>query len=168
MLTGAGNRRFLERWFRDVAPQLEAAGSPLAFVMIDVDHFRRVNDVHGHAAGDAVLVALAQLAMHHIRQGDAFARLGGEEFVIVLPDTTPAHAAQFCERLRGQIEALRIALPGGGELSVTISQGIAFAPPYELSDLTARADAAMYAAKRGGRNRVSADDGAQPSGPTGA
>jgi diguanylate cyclase (GGDEF)-like protein len=154
-LTGLGNRRLFERRAAELLPAAEAAARPLALALIDVDHFKSINDGHGHAAGDAVLAALAQLLRENTRGGDVLARLGGEEFVVLLPDMPHARAVEVCERLRERIEQRRWpALPA--PCTVTASIGLASAPGYDLADLLRRADAALYEAKRGGRNRVSA------------
>jgi len=127
---------------------------PLALAQIDIDHFKKVNDEHGHEAGDAVLVALSGLLRGNSRSADVLVRNGGEEFVIVLPNTRQHVAVEVCERLRARIEGMVVALPAGGSLQITVSIGLAVAPPYDLAALLRAADAALYAAKRGGRNRL--------------
>ena len=136
--------------------------SPLTCVMIDIDHFKQVNDNWGHAAGDAVLRELAQRVESQVRASDVAARYGGEEFVILLPNTDVEAAASLAERVRQAIAASPIALPNGESVTVTASIGIAEAAPgpdekdlKTLGDsLIARADVALYAAKSAGRDRV--------------
>ena len=149
-LTGLGNRRLLERRAAELLPQCERDGRPLALALLDIDLFKGINDQFGHAAGDAVLVALAQLLRDNTRTGDVLARQGGEEFVMVLPGMVPERAAEVCERLRERVAA-NVWGPG---IVVTISIGLSAAPPYDLQALLQQADAALYSAKRGGRNRL--------------
>jgi len=149
-LTGLGNRRHLERRCAELLPALAQDGSALSLALLDVDHFKLVNDTHGHAAGDQVLVQLAQLLRENMRTGDVLARHGGEEFVIVLPGMPLPRAAEVCERLRERVAGHPWALAGG----VTISIGLVASPPLELHTLLQRADEAMYRAKRAGRNSV--------------
>jgi diguanylate cyclase (GGDEF)-like protein len=122
--------------------------------MIDIDHFKRVNDTYGHEAGDAVLKALAASLQLAAREGDVVARLGGEEFVLLLPSATKEVAAAVAERLRGHVQALSVAT-GGSTVQVTASFGVSLqAQGEEWSTALQRADVALYEAKRGGRNRV--------------
>lgn len=152
-LTGLGNRRHLDR---ELPVVLEAANDlslPVTLALIDVDHFKLVNDQFGHAVGDQVLVALAQMLREKTRASDLLARIGGEEFLVALPDTAPERAAEVCERLRLAVQNYEWDQLAGG-LAVTLSVGVAHAPPYSSQVLFERADAAMYRAKQGGRNRV--------------
>jgi diguanylate cyclase len=155
-LTGLGNRRHFERRMGEILPAGDTAavaGRELTLVMLDIDHFKAINDRHGHAAGDSVLVGLAQMLRENMRSDDVLARLGGEEFVLVLPGMAPARAAEVCERLRERLaERPWPSLPPRSV--VTASLGLAGAPPHDTATLLARADAALYEAKRGGRNRV--------------
>lgn len=153
-LTGLGNRRHLERRCAELLPQAQAEGRPVALVQIDIDHFKPINDHHGHVAGDRVLVALAALLRENMRAGDVVVRHGGEEFVLLLPDMDVARAAEVCERLRERVAAHPWATLGGPAWPVTVSIGLAAAPGYELAALLLRADDALYRAKRGGRNRL--------------
>jgi diguanylate cyclase (GGDEF)-like protein len=153
-LTGLGNRRHLEHQAAELLPALQQAGRPLVLAQIDVDHFKQVNDRHGHAAGDAVLVALAEILRENTRAGDVLVRHGGEEFVVVLPGAPLARAVDVFERLRERVEAHRCLLPDGTSLAVTVSIGVAAAPPYALDALLQQADESLYAAKRGGRNQL--------------
>jgi diguanylate cyclase (GGDEF)-like protein len=131
---------------------------PAALLMIDLDHFKAVNDVYGHLAGDAVLVTVAESLKHELRDYDAVGRFGGEEFVVLLPDTDTARAILVAQRLR---EAIAIATVGHRDLSaaagpLTVSVGVATFPShgFELDELMRAADAALYRAKSQGRNRV--------------
>ncbi len=152
-LTGLGNRRHLQRRAAELLPAAAAIGRPVALAQIDIDHFKSVNDRHGHDEGDRVLVAMAQLLRENTRAGDVLARHGGEEFVIVLPDLAPGDAAELCERLRQRVAAHDWGL-AGTDGPVTISIGLATTPPYDLAAMLKQADEALYRAKRAGRNRL--------------
>ncbi len=163
-LTGIANRRaFLERADDEVNRALRY-GHPLSLLMIDIDHFKQVNDAHGHAAGDAALVRLVEACAPELREHDVLARLGGEEFVVLLPHTDTARAMLVAERLRQAVERTPVEPPPnakGGVFHITISLGSATLQfdqpadaPESLSTLLERADRALYGAKHGGRNRV--------------
>ncbi len=128
---------------------------PLAVVMCDLDHFKRINDTWGHGAGDLVLQAFGERVRAGLRESDVAGRIGGEEFLMVLPETDLGGGRQFAERLRKTLGASPLLLPAGG-LEVTCSLGVAErrSEDQEPGQLLARADAALYAAKAGGRNRV--------------
>lgn len=155
-LTGALTRRgFVDQAQREMERTLRY-GPASSLVMIDVDHFKRVNDTHGHAIGDHVLRQFASIAETTLRPCDLFGRLGGEEFALLMPETTGAAALVVAERLRKNIAEHPMAIPGGGAIHVTASFGVA-----ELSASFAtftawleRADTMLYAAKSGGRNRA--------------
>jgi diguanylate cyclase (GGDEF)-like protein/PAS domain S-box-containing protein len=154
-LTGVANRR---RFLEQLGMELDRArrfGDPASLLMLDLDHFKGVNDAHGHAAGDAVLQHLADLSRLCLRRIDLFGRLGGEEFAILLPGTDRAGAELFAERFRQKLEDTP-AQTGKGVIPVTVSIGIAeFGPEDPDPDaVLARADAALYRAKQAGRNRV--------------
>ena len=152
-LTGLGNRReLLQRWPLLASAQ-QSQQRALSVAMIDLDHFKQVNDHFGHAVGDAVLVAIARLLTDAAGEDGMAIRLGGEELLLVLPAHEATLARQRAEDLRQRVQDhdWDTLAPG---LRVQVSIGIATAPPYELSHLLARADDALYAAKRGGRNRV--------------
>jgi diguanylate cyclase (GGDEF)-like protein len=155
-LTSLRNRRFAE-WF--LSRELERAhrhGNELSVLLADVDHFKRVNDTHGHAAGDAALRHIGILLAEQVRKTDVCARWGGEEFLVALAQVPLEGALALAERQRAAIEATPLVLPGGGLLELTISIGVATAVPADASpeDLVAAADRALYEAKGGGRNRV--------------
>jgi diguanylate cyclase (GGDEF)-like protein len=136
---------------------------PLAVLMADLDHFKQVNDTHGHLMGSHVLGEVGGIIARSIRGADIAARYGGEEFVAYLPEADGAGAMQVAERIRGNVEAAAFVLDGR-TTSVTISLGIALFPAHgrTLKDLVARADRALYRAKEEGRNRVCLED--DPSG----
>lgn len=160
-LTGLRNRR---AWLAEAQQQLQLArrlNTPLCMMMLDVDHFKRVNDTHGHAAGDAVLRALGQLLSTSLRATDVAGRLGGEEFAVLLPGTDLAGASRVAEGLRQLVEAERIQ-DDHATLHVTISIGLASLPPAAVGEadpdaltmLMRAADQALYTAKQSGRNRL--------------
>ncbi len=156
-LTGLYNRARLDAHVVDEFALAHRSGKPLSVIMADVDHFKRVNDTHGHAAGDRVLIAVSEALRGRLRPRDMVARYGGEEFVLVLPETDAAGSAVVAERIRKNIEATRHNLAGAASLEVTMSFGCATLGPAAFGtsgDLLAAADQALYAAKRGGRNRV--------------
>ncbi len=153
-LTGLPNRRAFDEDLAREAARASRAGASLAVVMLDVDRFKAVNDCHGHAAGDAVLRAVAARAAGAVRAGDLLARVGGEEFAILLPGADLARAAEAAERIRAILAADPVEA-GGTALAVTASLGCAALSPGEAPEaLVARADARLYAAKEAGRNRV--------------
>ena len=158
-LTGLHNRRGLEG--RAEAIHFRPAGAPVTqvWIMVDIDHFKRVNDTYGHEAGDEVLKAVAEALRSTARGADIVARFGGEEFVLVLPDTSAELAVRIAERLRLVIEALSTEVDGQ-VIRVTASFGVAQRAAQE-SQLQAleRADAALYSSKEGGRNRVTVFSG---------
>lgn len=149
-LTALPNRRAFERGIDGLRPRDRDA----ALLIIDLDHFKAVNDTHGHAAGDYVLQQVSMILRAHMRNRDLLSRLGGEELAVLLPDTGPTKAQQVAERLRQAVEALEIHWEGQ-DIAITASIGLAVAPGDLPADrLFVQADAALYAAKRGGRNRV--------------
>lgn len=152
-LTGLANRRQLDARLDAERARCLRHGEPLSVLMCDLDHFKRVNDLFGHAAGDVVLAAAADALAGELRASDVGARYGGEEFVALLPETTPEQALAAAERVRRRIAALHIDV-GDAVLTVTVSIGIASLEDGESGEaLLARADAAMYRAKESGRNR---------------
>ena len=155
-LTGLLNRRaMLDRMQLEQHRSLRS-GSPLLIAQLDIDHFKAVNDTHGHAAGDLVLQSFADTVRRNVRDTDVLARWGGEEFVLLLCDTPAADAVALMERLRQAVQAMQVPVPqSGGPITVTVSIGLARHTPADpLAGTLERADQALYAAKAGGRNRV--------------
>lgn len=155
-LTGLLNRRaMLDRMQLEQHRSLRS-GSPLLIAQLDIDHFKAVNDTHGHAAGDLVLQSFADTVRRNVRDTDVLARWGGEEFVLLLCDTPAADAVALMERLRQAVQAMQVPVAQGGQpITVTVSIGLARHTPADpLAGTLERADRALYAAKAGGRNRV--------------
>ena len=155
-LTGAYNKRYLVERLQQDHAQARRSGRPLAALVIDLDHFKVVNDSFGHAAGDAVLRATALALREELRAEDLVARFGGEEFVALLRDSPPAQAARVAERLRERVKALRVP-HDGRVLQITASVGVATSDERGVevpADLFARADRRLYAAKAAGRDRT--------------
>ena len=155
-LTGVLNRR---RLLEVAVAELERArryGRPLAIIAVDLDHFKDVNDHFGHAAGDAVLTTLAVTLQAQTRRQDAVGRTGGEEFAVILPETSVETATEIAERMRAQVGAAKLVAANGVPLTVTASFGVAEVRPFDRSaeDALRRADEALYRAKRLGRDRV--------------
>lgn len=160
-LTGTLARAtFVER-----AMALLQSGRGSAVMMLDLDHFKHINDRFGHSVGDLALVAFAQTTMAGLRHGDLFGRIGGEEFAIVLVDADRQRALQAAERIRADIEALAVGIGHTEPLRLTVSIGVALAQPAIGFDRwLASADRALYCAKNAGRNQVSLDGGEEPPG----
>ena len=165
-LTGVHNRRYLDSRLNEEVSRARRHGLPLSVLMLDIDHFKRINDDHGHQVGDQVLVQFAALVQQQLREPDIAARYGGEEFVVIAPQTARHDALNLAERLRARVESVPFtvmdaAAPGEKlEIRVTCSIGVA-----GLSDELGRADVLvhcadknMYHAKHAGRNRVNADE----------
>lgn len=162
-LTGVLNRRGLEQSLGD----LEEAACGMTLVLLDVDHFKRVNDRHGHDGGDDVLKRVAAVVAANLRGSDVFGRWGGEEFLIACQGTRVRDAARLAEKLRERLQDSEIGLASGARITVTASFGVALAPPGgSAADALKRADAALYRAKEGGRNRVETDRTLQGDSPT--
>ena len=159
-LTGLKNRRYLLERLNIELIRMRRSGRPLACIIFDLDHFKQVNDTFGHQAGDHALREIASHVQEQCRANDILSRFGGEEFVVILPDTDPAGAREIAERLRRTILSCRITLADGQVLTLTASFGVAglAKAPRNLDqaevDLLNRADEALYRAKAGGRNRV--------------
>lgn len=166
VLTGWHNRRYLLVRLSEELARARRDGSHLVCLMLDVDHFKRVNDTWGHAAGDAVLQELANRIDTQVRASDVAARYGGEEFVVLLPDTDNASGVRLAERIRRAISATEYPLPNGDSVAITASIGIAgITPEPDTEDLKtagdsliARADVALYRAKSGGRDQIAVDE----------
>ena len=155
----ANRRRFIEQLEMELV-RLKRLGQPAAFVMLDIDHFKSVNDIHGHAVGDGVLQHLAELSRHRLRRIDLFGRLGGEEFGILLPGTDEAGALHFAESFRRYVADTPFQA-GAVAIHFTVSIGIAELNSSDVAadSIMARADLALYRAKEHGRNRV---EGSRP------
>lgn len=156
-LTGLHNRRYLDERLASEFATASEHGWPLTVGFLDLDHFKAVNDRHGHAVGDAVLVRIGEVLAKHLRSGDCLARYGGEEFIIVLPGTGAVNAAQVFDRLLTAVEQLVHNDERGTTFTVTASVGVAVQEgaqdvPESVGDLLRAADRALYDAKRAGRN----------------
>jgi len=153
-LTGLYNRRRASETLEMFTKQA-ARGKHFSLAVVDIDHFKRVNDGHGHAAGDLVLQCFAREAVAALRDGDILARWGGEEFLLLLPTGDQGAALAVAQRLRERTVAMAVGLPQGGTVTFTVSIGVATLHEGEPAGKTLeRADAALYRAKAGGRNRV--------------
>ncbi len=158
-LTGLNNRRYLETHLAAILEQCAQRGRPLSMMVLDIDHFKSVNDTYGHEAGDDVLRGFAQRVKRVIRNADLMCRLGGEEFVVVMPDTGIDVAGVIAERVRGSVQAEPFRIENGSRaIPITVSIGLACAIRDANPDtLFRRADKALYRSKHEGRNRVTAD-----------
>lgn len=159
-LTGLSNRRHFYNVLDRTTDMVARSGEPALLLMVDIDHFKKVNDAHGHQAGDQVLKAVSQVLAKCVRPMDTVARYGGEEFSVVLPNCHNFFGGTVAERIRQTIESLPIPLASGEVLHVTVSIGGAYAPEWVRSTAalwTERADIQLYRAKREGRNRVCLD-----------
>ncbi len=157
-LTGLANRRHFESVLARELDRVARAGEPALLLMLDIDHFKRVNDTRGHVAGDLVIKSVAHALMQCVRPMDTVARVGGEEFAIALPNCPPAFGPMVAERVRARIErsVVEVGL-GESPIRVTVSIGGAFAPQWVRSNLALwmeRADKQLYRAKTSGRNRA--------------
>jgi diguanylate cyclase (GGDEF)-like protein/PAS domain S-box-containing protein len=153
-LTGAFNRRYVENVLGEEVQRAQRHARPLAVAILDADHFKRVNDTHGHQTGDEVLRAITERCRNMLRAHDVLGRYGGEEFVIVFPETNLEEAGVVAERLRAAVADEPIKI-GNETLGVTVSIGLgAYGPGDDLDKLLQRADAALYTAKQDGRNLV--------------
>ena len=155
-LTGLHNRRYLDSHLQTLFERAASRQRPLSLLISDIDRFKRINDTHGHAAGDEVLREFARRLRKNVRGIDLACRYGGEEFVVVMPDTEQAVAERVAERIRQEIEMLPFGPEGAAALDVTVSIGVASISPAAdtLEALLKRADGALYEAKKSGRNRV--------------
>ncbi|MCB1173460.1 MAG: sensor domain-containing diguanylate cyclase [Leptospiraceae bacterium] len=156
-LTGAYNRRFGMKRLREELSRADRMQDHMAVVMVDLDHFKSVNDTYGHPAGDAVLREVAQIFNHHIRQGDLMCRYGGEEFLLIFIGASQENAVDLAERLRKMIELHEVKWHDNVVIKITASFGISVYPQSQGIDdmeLIRQADEALYNAKNGGRNQI--------------
>ncbi len=161
-LTGLHNRRYFEQRCPIEVGEAQRHAHGLACLFLDVDHFKRINDSHGHPVGDEVLRQVGQRIRQQLRAGDTIARYGGEEFVVLLPRCPDEHALETAERIRRALCETCVELPSGSRLPVTVSAGLALLShllpssqlPVLAASLVAAADAALYCAKAQGRNRI--------------
>ena len=159
-LTGVFNRRHFRRTVARAFDHSRRYHRPLSVAIIDVDHFKNVNDRFGHQAGDTVLAEVAKRFVRSVRSSDYLARYGGEEFIVLLPETQLGDAVTFGEKLRAAIASAPVPIPGGDALPVTVSVGTASLAHTQFSsaaEMIRAADQALYRAKRNGRNRVEAE-----------
>nr|MDQ3328870.1 GGDEF domain-containing protein [Chloroflexota bacterium] len=154
VLTGLPNHRALVARLDEEVERAHRHGRPLAVLFMDVDHFKQINDTHGHQAGDSALEQTARIAVQSVRTIDTVGRYGGEEFVALLPETDLERAIQVAERLRSTIAAHEFAIPGDASMHITTSVGVAVCHGAECQrpEVIRAADAALYSAKRDGRN----------------
>lgn len=160
-LTGLANRREILNGLDRMIASSRRHGRPLSLAILDIDHFKRVNDTYGHPVGDEVIKAVGHALTQIMRDQDLVGRLGGEEFVVAFPDCDAGSAVTACERLRQAIGGLDIVIEGGPVLKITLSSGVAeFRTEDDRTTLIARADEALYYAKEGGRDQVRLADSA--------
>jgi two-component system cell cycle response regulator len=158
-LTGLNNRRSLERRLPAMIEIARQRGAPLTMMVLDIDHFKRVNDTHGHGVGDLVLKGFAAQLLETVRSGDLICRLGGEEFVVAMPGVDAAEAGRIAERARRTTESRDFRVDGPvGSVSITVSIGLAeWREGWDTAELYRRADRALYLSKSAGRNCVTQD-----------
>jgi len=152
-LTGMLNRKALDSRVVELAQQSEVTGEPIGMIVGDLDHFKLINDTHGHAVGDVVLKEVAYLLRKQLRAFDLAYRIGGEEFLILLPGSDIERSRELAERLREAVSAERVA----GGISITMSLGVSASNPsqrFSYDSVFAQADGALYEAKRNGRDQV--------------
>ncbi len=155
-LTGLFNRRYMEETLDREISRAQRERRSLGVIMTDVDGFKHINDVYGHALGDAVLAGVGELLGNNIRKSDVACRFGGDEFILILPECSLADTVMRAETLRGMVEQATFKLDGAEIGQVTLSMGVSAIPEHDATaaDLLRSADKALYEAKRGGRNRV--------------
>ncbi|WP_201353476.1 GGDEF domain-containing protein [Hydrogenimonas urashimensis] len=154
-LSGLYNRRYFMRYMEKEWQRFQRGGEPFSLLMIDIDHFKKINDTYGHPTGDVVIQKVAKLLRREIREMDFAARIGGEEFAVILPDTDEQKAVEVAERIRQQAECRRFTVTGKEKIDFRLSVGIAIAQNGDdISQLMRASDQALYEAKKRGRNRV--------------
>jgi two-component system cell cycle response regulator len=155
-LTGLYNRRYFDRHLELMLSKAQTQGRKMAVMMLDIDHFKAVNDTYGHEAGDKILQEFSLRIQNNIRGVDLPCRYGGEEFVVLMPDTSPSDAANIAERVRRAVESNGFDAGTGSAIAITVSAGVALnvSGTDEPAKLLKRADVALYQAKHNGRNRV--------------
>ena len=159
-LTGLNNRRFFDSHMQSLFDKSSVSGKPLSLVILDIDHFKLVNDTYGHQAGDDVLKTFAERLTKNVRGKDLACRFGGEEFIIAMPETDQELAFVVADRMRREIAAHPFLVDGGAkQIGVTVSAGVSSlnGPDDSIAAMLKRADNALYVAKRNGRNQVIAD-----------
>ncbi|HEX6499150.1 MAG TPA: diguanylate cyclase [Micromonosporaceae bacterium] len=160
-LTGLYNRRFFDQMLASEADLATRQRRPLSLILLDLDHFKEVNDTYGHSAGDAVLVEAANRLKRSLRADDVVSRYGGEEFIVLLPATDERTAVDLAERLRLELGSTSVTIPSGDQVRLTASLGVATADPshqIDVDKLVNAADKAVYQAKARGRDRVAGSD----------
>jgi len=165
-LTGLANLRQFRLVLDRELDRVARTGEPLSLLLLDVDHFKTINDGHGHPAGDRVLKTLASLLESGVRPMDTVSRIGGEEFAVILPSSQPQQACRVAGRLRAAVEHAQVFLEDGTPLPITLSCGVAAVAPWAgvtPASLIAAADRALYAAKQAGRNCVRLADAPKPA-----
>lgn len=154
-LTGAQTRQVMQRDLKREVVRARRSGSPACIALADIDHFKLINDTHGHGVGDQVLAAVSTSLIDNLRPYDSVYRYGGEEFLICLPDTGPEEARRVLERVRARIAKETFTSDDGREVSLTVSFGVTMLNPRRsIPEVVERADKALYVAKEAGRNRV--------------
>jgi diguanylate cyclase (GGDEF)-like protein len=159
-LTGLRNQRYFRMRLEEEYATSQRLRRPLSLMMLDLDYFKAINDTHGHAAGDRMLAAAAQAMLAATRKGETAARIGGEEFAIILPGLHGTEALKAAERVRKAVKAVVLHMPGSTDITVTVSIGLhnpRFLPPEGHEELILSADQNLYAAKMRGRDQVAAD-----------
>jgi diguanylate cyclase len=152
-LTGLPNRRYFDE-FCGLLARRRRAGDAIGVLMVDIDHFKALNDAHGHGVGDEVLRAVAQALARAVREEDVPARYGGEEFAVLLRSPTPGVAVEVAERIRATVASIDLGQLGVEGVSVSVGAAVARMADQPIAEVIAEADRALYEAKRGGRDRV--------------